>query len=184
MLNLIERLIRVLAAVNAPVARFGRSVAGALITVMLLLAIAQILSRALFSYTLDWAEELARFVLVWAVLLVAPYAYRSGAKVAIGALVESLPMGLRIGVSLVLNLLAGWICVMLLLESFSFWQRGLSLSASALPIRMAWIYAIVPVSLLALIAVAAELSLRLALSLARPDPELRLNGSVASVEED
>lgn len=184
LLTLLEHSIRLLAAVNARVARIGRSAAGLLIACMLLLAIAQILSRALFAYTLDWAEELARFLLVWAVLLVAPHAYRSGAKVAIGSLVESLPAGLRIAVSLTMNLLAGWICVMLLVESVAFWQRGLALSASALPIRMAWVYAIVPIGLTALVAVAAELTLRLFGTLVRPDPALKLSGSVASVDED
>jgi len=182
-MRVLDRLIWVLAFINKPAARAGSVAAGALIACMLALAMAQILSRAVFSHTLDWAEELARFMLVWAVLLVAPFAYRSGAKVAIDALVQSLPPRLLRLASIALNLLAGWICVMLLIESFAFWQRGLALSASALPIRMAWVYAIVPVALLGLLLVAAELVLRLIASAYRPDPKLRLVGSVASVDE-
>ena len=179
----LDRTIAALAFVNAPLASTGKIIGGALIAAMLLLAITQILSRAIFDYTLDWSEELSRFMLVWAVLLVAPFAYRSGAKIAIGTLVDALPPRLILLTSIVLNLLAGWICLMLLLESFAFWQRGLSLSASALPIRMAFVYAIVPLALTGLLLVAAELVLRLLASIYRPDPLLRLNGSVASVEE-
>jgi TRAP-type C4-dicarboxylate transport system permease small subunit len=182
-MNAINRLLSFLAAINRPVAASGRWLAGALIAGMLLLAIIQILSRALFNHALDWSEEMARFMLVWAVLLVAPFAYRSGAKVAIGTLVESLPPRLIVVVSAILNALAGWICLRLLAESFSFFERGLSLSASALPIQMAWIYALVPVTLLALFLVSIELVLRLLGSLWRPDPRLRLNGSVAAVDE-
>jgi TRAP-type C4-dicarboxylate transport system permease small subunit len=179
-----DLLVGALAQVNRPIARAGRFAAGALIACMLALAIAQIVSRAAFHHTLDWAEELARFTLVWAVLMVAPFAYRSGAKVAIAALVQSLPPRLLVATSIVLNLLAGWICAMLLAESAAFWQRGLSLTASALPIQMAWVYAIVPTALLALLLVAAELVLRLVASVFRPDPQLRLVGSVASVDDD
>ncbi|MCE3003145.1 MAG: TRAP transporter small permease subunit [Xanthomonadaceae bacterium] len=184
LLRFVDRAIAVIARVNRPLARGGRSAAGALVAGMLLLAIAQIVTRAVFDLTLDWAEELARFMLVWAVLLVAPFAYRSGAKVAISGLVQSLPPRLLLFTSIVLNLLAGWICLMLLVESIPFWQRGLALSASALPIQMAWIYAIVPLALLALVLVAVELVLRLCASAFRPDLDLRLVGSVASVDDD
>jgi TRAP-type C4-dicarboxylate transport system permease small subunit len=183
-LRVLERAIALIARVNRPLARGGRAAASALVAGMLLLAVTQIMTRALFNLTLDWAEELARFMLVWAVLLVAPFAYRSGAKVAIGGLVQSLPPRLRLFTSIVLNLLAGWICLKLLVESIPFWQRGFALSASALPIQMAWIYAIVPLALLALVLVAVELVLRLCACTLRPDPDLRLVGSVASVDDD
>jgi TRAP-type C4-dicarboxylate transport system permease small subunit len=182
--RLIDPAIAALAFVNRPLARFGRAIAGALIAGMLLLAIAQIVSRAAFGHTIDWAEELARFMLVWAVLLVAPFAYRTGAKVAIGALVQSLPPRLMLLTSVVLNLIIGWICAMLLIDSIAFWQRGLVLSASALPFRMAWVYAMVPAALLALALVASELVLRLIASTLRHDAKLRLVGSVASVADD
>jgi TRAP-type C4-dicarboxylate transport system permease small subunit len=179
----LDGTIAALAFVNAPLASTGKVIGGSLIGAMLLLAVVQVLSRAVFDFTLDWAEELARFMLVWTVLLVAPFAYRSGAKVAIGSLVEALPPRMILLTSIILNGLAGWICLMLLVESFAFWQRGLSLTASALPIRMAFVYAIVPLALTGLLLVAVELVLRLLASIYRPDPLLRLNGSVASVDE-
>jgi TRAP-type C4-dicarboxylate transport system permease small subunit len=182
-LRLVDRPIALLAAANAPVARSGRNLAAALIAAMVVLAIAQILSRSIFSHTLDWAEELARVALVWAVLLVAPFAYRSGAHVAIGSFAHALPPRLLLAASLALNLLVGWICIELLIESIDFWKRGLSLTASALPLRMAWIYAIVPVTFTALVLVAAELILRLARSLVLPDPDLTLAGAVPGVKE-
>ena len=171
-----------LAAVNAPVARAGRNLSAALIGAMVALALAQILSRALFDYTLDWAEELARVALVWSVLLVAPFAYRSGAHVAIDSLAASLPPRLIVATSLALNLLVLWICAEMFHQSLAFWSRGLTLTASALGVQMAWIYAIVPLALAFLILVGLELVLRLAASLARPDPELTLAGTVPAVK--
>jgi TRAP-type C4-dicarboxylate transport system permease small subunit len=182
--HFLDRLSAALAAVNAPLARVGRDLAAALIGAMVALALAQILSRALFSYTLDWAEELARVALVWSVLLVAPYAYRSGAHVSIASLAGALPPRLLIAVSALLNLLIAWICLEMLRESLPFVARGLTLTASALGIQVAWIYAIVPVSFACLLSVALELVLRLARSLSSPDPKLSLVGAVPGVKPD
>jgi TRAP-type C4-dicarboxylate transport system permease small subunit len=182
---MLDRAIALLAAGNDPVCRRGRDAAAVLLALMIVLAIAQILSRALLNYTLDWAEELARMSLVWSVLLVAPIAYRGGAHVAIGAFADVLPRRVLLLTSLLLNLLVGWICVMLLLESMGFWRRGLTLVSSTMGFRLAWVYAIVPVALALLVAVAAELVLRLARALAGDgrDP-LLLAGAVPIVQRD
>ena len=184
LLRFLDRLTATFAAVNRPVARIGRDLAASLIGAMVLLALAQILSRALFSYTLDWAEELARVALVWSVLLVSPFAYRSGAHVAIGSFAAALPPRLLMAASTILNLLVIWICVEMLVQSLTFWQRGLALTASALGIQMAWIYAIVPVAFVCLILVGIELVIRLLRSLLGPDPDLTLVGAVPGVKTD
>ena len=184
LLRFLDRLTAIFAAVNRPVALIGRDLAASLIGAMVLLALAQILSRALFSYTLDWAEELARVALVWSVLLVSPFAYRSGAHVAIGSFAAALPPRLLMAASTVLNLLVIWICVEMLVQSLTFWQRGLALTASALGIQMAWIYAIVPVAFVCLLLVGIELVIRLLRSLLGPDPDLTLVGAVPGVKLD
>lgn len=184
LLQLVDRLVGLLAAVNAPLARVGRNLSAGLIGAMVVLALAQILSRALFSYTLDWAEELARVALVWSVLLVSPFAYRSGAHVAIGSLAASLPPRLLVALSAALNLLVLWICLEMFIQSVAFWSRGLALTASALGIQMAWIYAIVPVAFACLVLVAVELVARLLRSLASPDLELTLVGAVPGVKPE
>ena len=62
MKSLLTGIVRVLGRVNGPVALAARNLAGALLAVMLALALAQIVSRGVFHYSLDWTEELARFV--------------------------------------------------------------------------------------------------------------------------
>lgn len=183
-LRFLDRVTAIFAAVNAPIARIGRDLAASLIGAMVALALAQILSRALFDYTLDWAEELARVALVWSVLLVSPFAYRSGAHVAIGSFAAALPPRLLLAASTALNLLVIWICVEMLVQSLAFWERGLSLTASALDIQMAWIYAIVPAAFVFLLLVGIELVIRLLRSLLGPDPDLTLVGAVAGVKPD
>jgi len=182
LLRLVDRLIVFLAAINRPVASFGRDLSGLLVAAMVALALAQILSRALFDFTLDWAEELARFALVWTVLLVAPYAYREGANVAIGSFAAALPARLLLLISAALNVLAVWICAELFEESLAFWSRGRTLTASALAMQMYWVYAIVPLAFACLMLVGVELILRLLRSLACPDPDLLLAGAVPAVK--
>lgn len=174
----IDATIRLLSAVNAPITRWGRSVAAVLLAVMLAVALAQILSRAVLDHTLDWAEEMARMALVWSVLLAAPLAYRSGAHVAISAFEAALPPRLLYSTALVLNLLTGWICGVFLLESFDFVARGFTIVASAVPLQMGWVYAIVPVSLAAMLLVSAECVLRLWRALLDGRFDLLMSGAV------
>jgi TRAP-type C4-dicarboxylate transport system permease small subunit len=185
MLRTSGRALDVLAAINAPVARWGRDAAAALLALMVALALAQILSRALFSHTLDWAEELARMMLVWSVFLVAPFAYRAGAYVSISAFAEALPRGLLVAVAVLVNLLVIWICGVLLVESQGLVRRGLTIVASSMPFRMAFVYAIVPASLGAMMLVGTEHVLRLVLAWGDPGGrDLLLAGLVPIVQQD
>jgi TRAP-type transport system small permease protein len=179
----IDNAIRLLAAINAPIARWGRSLAASLLALMLAVAVAQILSRAILNFTLDWAEELARISLVWSVLLVAPIGYRTGGHVAIGAFAESLPPRLRYVTALLLNVLIGWICLTLLIESFSLVERGMNIVGSGVPIRMAWVYAVVPASLAAMLLVSLEAILRIADSLRRGCWDPPLSGAVPVMQD-
>ncbi len=186
MMQLGLALVRGLAVVNAPLSRAGRDLAALLVALMVLLAVAQILSRGLLSYSLDWAEEFARFALVWSVLAIAPFAYRHGGHIAISAFAESLPQRLLALVSLLLNLLVMWVCWRCLQEGLAFWRRGLSLTATTVQMPLAWVYVIVPAAFALLLSVAIELALRVLLYLASGGAVggLVLNGAVASVARD
>ena len=180
----IDRSITLLAKFNAPITRWGRSLAAVLLALMVALAIAQIVSRATFSYTLDWAEELARMALVWSVLLVAPYAYRVGAHVAIGSFAEALPRAMLVWISVLINLLVIWICAIFLMQSAGLVQRGLTIVSSTMQFQIAWVYSIVPVALAMLVLVGIELVLRLLRAALQGDPDGLLRTGVASVPVD
>jgi TRAP-type C4-dicarboxylate transport system permease small subunit len=184
MKSLLMGIVRALGRVNGPVALAARNLAGALLAVMLALALAQIVSRGVFLHSLDWAEELARVALVWSVLLVAPYAYRKGAHVAIVSFAEALPPRLLAITSVLLNLLIVWILTVLFIESFAFWRRGLEIMASTLPFKMAWIYAVVPAAFALLILVGIELIGRLLLHLAGAPSGIVMEGAMPAVVED
>ena len=58
MKSLLTGIVRALRRVNGPVALAARNLAGALLALILALALAQIVSRGVFHHSLDWAEEL------------------------------------------------------------------------------------------------------------------------------
>ncbi|NJD30319.1 MAG: TRAP transporter small permease [Gammaproteobacteria bacterium] len=182
--GLLQRIVAALGRVNGPLGRAGRGVAALLLAVMLALALAQIVARGLFDFSLDWAEELARVALVWLVLLVAPQAYRSGAHVAIVSFANALPPRLLALVSLFLNALVLWILLVLFRESFGFWRRGLEITAATMDVKMAWIYAVVPVAFFALILVGVELLLRMLLQLRGAPSGIAMEGAMPAVAGD
>lgn len=99
--------------------------------------------------------------LVWSALLAAPLGYRSAGHVAITAFIEGLSPRMLCVVGIVVNLLVGWICLMFLTESVAFVERGTTITSTALGISMAWVYAVVPVALTALLLISVEATLRL-----------------------
>jgi TRAP-type C4-dicarboxylate transport system permease small subunit len=147
-------------------------------------SISRLVSRGLLHYSLGWAEELARVALVWSVLLVAPFAYRSGANVAIVSFADALPPRLLLVVSVLLNLLVVWILFVLLNESFAFWRRGLDMSAATLDLKMAWFYSIVPVSFAVMVLVGIELLIRLVLRLLGTRSGIVMEGAMPAVVEN
>jgi TRAP-type C4-dicarboxylate transport system permease small subunit len=184
MTSLLQRLVAALGRINGPLSLAARNLAGGLMAVMLALALAQIVARGVFHYSLDWAEELARVALVWSVLLVAPYAYRKGAHVAIVSFAEALPPRMLAAASLLLNVLVVWIVAVLFLESFAFWRRGLEISAATLDLKVAWIYSIVPAAFAMLLLVGVELIGRLVVRVAGGQSGIVMAGAMPAVVED
>jgi TRAP-type C4-dicarboxylate transport system permease small subunit len=183
-LRLIDLALRGLEKLNAPIARWGLSFSAILLALMLLVALAQILSRALFNHTLDWAEEAARMALVWSALLAAPMGYRAAGHVAITAFIEGLPPRALKITGVIVNLLVGWICLMFLLESIDFVARGSTIISTGLGIPMSYVYMIVPIALSTLLLVAIEATLRLTRALITRDTSEVFVGVVPIMQKD
>lgn len=72
--------------------RLAERVMAALIGAMTLLVGAQIAGRFLFSYSIFWSDELARFVLVWIAFLGMSVGVRRGAHPGVDSLVRAMPL--------------------------------------------------------------------------------------------
>lgn len=69
------------------------------VTILYMLMIAviflQVFSRFVVKYSIPWSEELARYLMVWAVFIGAGIGAKEGAHVGIDALVDVLPKKLK-----------------------------------------------------------------------------------------
>jgi TRAP-type C4-dicarboxylate transport system permease small subunit len=170
----LRRILAHLAKVNESLCGAARNFAGLLLIAMLVIVIMQIVFRYVLNDSLIWTEELAKTMMVWTALLVAPWAYRAGANVRIEMFVNEMPPVVSKSLLLLLNLLVLWIVAVFLLESGGFWQRGLTVRADSLPIQVAWFYAVVPVAFSLLLLVCVEHLLRNVLALKYPGEDFEI----------
>lgn len=120
------------------------------ITLTLALAVmgGQIVFRYLFNDSLFWAEEVARYALVWSSMIGAAVAYRQGAHVAVTDLVNRLPTSVR------RLMFRGVHLLILAFSAIVVWQGwGLTMRnfdrhqlSTALEIEIAWVYLSIPVA--------------------------------------
>lgn len=137
--------------------RIGTFLASATLALALATISAQVVFRYGFDDSIIWAEELARYALIWSAMIGAAVAYRRGAHVAVGALWGILPGAVVRFV---------WRAIHLIVIAFAgvvFWQGlGLVLRnfarhqlSPALQIEIGWAYLAIPFggALLALVAI-------------------------------
>jgi TRAP-type C4-dicarboxylate transport system permease small subunit len=145
------KLQQTLFAINTPlgklnytVASIAKNLAGGLLALMLAMILAQVFFRYVLNDSLAWTEELAKFSMVWVACLVAPWAYRAHLNVSIQMFADALPAVLRRITELLITLLVIFICGMFFLQSLEFWQTGLSINASSVPVKLAYFYSCAP----------------------------------------
>lgn len=84
-----------------------------MIATLLAVMISQITLRYFFNSSLIWAEEVCRYLLIWASFLAAATAYERGEIPAFTMLREALPSRLGVLLSILCNLLAAGLCAVL-----------------------------------------------------------------------
>ncbi|PKH00521.1 TRAP transporter small permease [Paraglaciecola sp. MB-3u-78] len=145
------KLQQTLFAINTPLGKFNyavasvaKNLAGGLLALMLGMILAQVFFRYVLNDSLAWTEELAKFAMVWVACLVAPWAYRAHLNVSIQMFADALPAVLRRITELLITLLVMVICGIFFLQSLEFWQTGLSINASSVPVKLAYFYSCAP----------------------------------------
>lgn len=142
--------------INRPLCLAARNAAAGLLAAMLVLVLVQILFRYGLNAPLAWTEEAARAAMIWLAFLVAPWAHRSGALVAVSLFFDALPAAPAKALRLLIDALAFWILAVLWIESLGFWHQGLTGRAASLDVPMAALYTVLPVGLGLWLSVAAE----------------------------
>ena len=172
-----DRVITGLARVNGAVSVWARNLAALLLMAMTAIVLLQVFFRYVMNDSLGWTEEVAKMMMVWSAFLVAPWAYRMGSNVAIDMFAAALPGRTRLVLETGLTLLVLWVVGMFFAESLAFWQRGLAITAATVPVRMAWVYTVVPFGFAALFLVGCELLLRTVMTLVNPRGDYAIPGA-------
>ena len=76
-----------------------------LLTALLLVVGAQILTRYVLNYSLFWSEELARYLFIYLVFIGSAIVLRRNGHIQVSFFVDRLPCGLRRGLAIVSDLL-------------------------------------------------------------------------------
>ena len=129
-------------------------VCGALIVVLLgamvLVTAAQIIARFLCGYIdwirpLSWSEELTRYMLIWSTFLGATCVYYHGGNIAITAVQGLFPEKGQDILKTLVHLICLVLFIVLTVYGVRYTQK-LGKNATSLPIKMRWVFAVVPFS--------------------------------------
>lgn len=123
---------------------------GVLMFAMVSLTFSQVVARYLAHHSLSWSEEVGRYIFVWISFLGLAAAFQSGAHVALNLLSELLsPLPRRVLAAINALFIVG-LAVALFVGGIKLMQFGLNQRSPALDTPMYLVYAVIPVSGVAL----------------------------------
>lgn len=120
--------------------------------VLCILIVAQVILRKLFETGIHWLEEFGRYVLIYSTFIGASIAIKSDEHPRMTAVLLILPYKLRQIISILGDLICAFILLVLdyyaWIQVFNVFQRGTR--TSTLPMPMCLIYAIFPITFIAM----------------------------------
>lgn len=116
------------------------------VAVMVVVVTIQVILRYIFHSALDWAEEAARFLLVWISFIGIVLGLRENKHIGIDAFVYWLPKKLRLLVDVVALTMSAIFWVILVVGGMQLSQSASDQLSPALQIKMSLVYLIVPLS--------------------------------------
>jgi TRAP-type C4-dicarboxylate transport system permease small subunit len=128
--------------------RINQIVLGLLAAVMFLLVFTNVITRYVFSYSINWAEELSRYLMVWTAFLGAGLAMREGQHVAIELLHDYLPKPSRAYFKAIIGLLMISFMTILVYLGFQYAFESMEQKSAVLRWPMGIIYMAVPIGAL------------------------------------
>lgn len=107
--------MRILRAIDRVVTAVIRTAIFVLLSGMLLIAVLQVLTRYVFSFSFTWSEELLRLAMLWAAFLAASLGVRESKHIGLDLVINLVPEALRQRIRIVIRCL-----VLILLGVFCF----------------------------------------------------------------
>lgn len=122
----------------------NRFVCASLLAAMATLVFANVVGRYAFGVSVSWAEEVARYLMIWSALLAAGLALREGAHIAVETLPDSLPPRAGALVRAVVALVVGGFLAILAWLGWEYALFALPQRTPVLRLSMGLVYLAVP----------------------------------------
>jgi TRAP-type C4-dicarboxylate transport system permease small subunit len=114
--------------------------------VMILSCTLQVLSRFVLAHPFSWTEELARFSFIWWAFFGAAYVVRFNGHLGMDLLVKLLPYKGRWILQRAVFLISLGFCLLVTYQGIKITSVQAGQQGDLIPISMAWIYAVVPLT--------------------------------------
>ena len=112
---------------------------------MVVITTAQIICRTWFT-ALSWSDEVTRYLLVWSTFLGASVVYRHSSHISVTLLQEKVPARVGQIMRVAVHVICFALFTVLLLYSVRYCGK-LNKTATAMPIKMKYIYLCIPISM-------------------------------------
>lgn len=127
-----------------------RHIVGAMLGVMVIVVAVQIgvrfiLPRLGFTASAPWTEELARYLMIWSIFLGAAVATRTGALICMDTVPDALPPALGRMIRAIALLITMAFFGLLVWLGWQWMLFGMAETSTVMSIKMAWVYASMPV---------------------------------------
>lgn len=112
---------------------------------MVVITTAQIIFRTWFT-ALTWSDEVTRYLLIWSTFLGATCVYRHGGNIAITFVQDALPAKARKALKVLVHVVCFVLFAVLLYYGIQYCAK-LKKTATAMPIKMKYIFLCIPISM-------------------------------------
>ena len=117
----------------------------ALLAATSVIVFANVVLRYSTNASIEWAEEVARYLMVWLTFLGAGPVLRYGGHIAVENLQDALPRPLGIALRVLVALLLGVFFVFMIGMGWQYCERAQYQMTPTTQISMAWVYAAIPI---------------------------------------
>ncbi len=145
-----KRLVKIMQKIGDALDKVASSVAAIAFLVMSVLVIMQVISRCFFSYSFQWAEEMARYLFIWSTMLASACAIRAHMHIGVDVLVNYVRGSLKFVIKLAAQFfIIAAVCILIVyggqqsLEAFYSGQ-----TATSFPVSAGVLYLSIPISAL------------------------------------
>jgi TRAP-type C4-dicarboxylate transport system permease small subunit len=153
-------LVGALSRLNGALLFLCRWIAISLVAIIAVIVTASVVMRYGFNYSLSWAEDAAKFLMVWLTFIGAPLGFRHGAHVSLD-LMPPLPAPVERLLRILVHATVVVLMVMLARFSWAFAVNGWNQVALTIgDLSMFWIFVSMPVGCALMASVAFELMIR------------------------